>query len=154
MRTARLERKTKETNISVRINLDGTGKADNKTGIAFLDHMLDSLATHSLVDISVKAKGDLQHHIVEDVAITLGKAIGKALGERSGIRRFGDAIAVERVAEARPQAEAGQVEPAGLVAGRAAIWLAPAELRARFYQGLDLLRQERQTSPASGPSSK
>jgi len=92
-RSAEVNRKTKETDISVRVRLDdGTGKSDAKTGVGFLDHMIDSLATHSLLDITVRAKGDLKHHIVEDVAITLGKATGKALGDRVGIRRFGDAI--------------------------------------------------------------
>ena len=91
-RTAEVARKTKETDISVRVTIDGTGRSDARTGVAFLDHMLDSLTTHSLMDVTVRAKGDLQHHIVEDVAITLGKAIGKALGDRVGIRRFGDAV--------------------------------------------------------------
>jgi imidazoleglycerol-phosphate dehydratase len=91
-RSAEVSRKTKETDITVRVGLDGTGRAEARTGVAFLDHMLHSLATHSLIDVTVRAKGDLQHHIVEDVAITLGKAIGKALGDRVGIRRFGDAI--------------------------------------------------------------
>jgi imidazoleglycerol-phosphate dehydratase len=92
-RSAEVNRKTKETDISVRVSLDdGTGKSDAKTGVGFLDHMIDSLATHSLIDITVRAKGDLQHHVVEDVAITLGKAIGKSLGDRAGIHRFGDAI--------------------------------------------------------------
>jgi len=91
-RSAEVTRKTKETEITVRVGLDGTGKAEAKTGVAFLDHMLHSLATHSLIDITVKAKGDLMHHTVEDVAITLGKAVGKALGDRAGIRRFGDAV--------------------------------------------------------------
>jgi imidazoleglycerol-phosphate dehydratase len=91
-RSAELTRKTKETDISIRVKIDGTGKSDAKTRIGFLDHMLDSFATHSLMDVTVRAKGDLQHHIVEDVAITLGKVIGKALGDRAGIRRFGDAI--------------------------------------------------------------
>ena len=91
MRTAKLTRKTKETDIAVEIRIDGKGRSEAKTGVRLLDHMLDSLATHSLMDITVKAKGDLQHHLVEDVAITLGKAMGKALGDRAGIRRFGDA---------------------------------------------------------------
>lgn len=91
-RSAEVSRKTKETDITVRVQLEGTGKSEARTGVAFLDHMLHSLATHSLMDVTVRAKGDLQHHTVEDVAITLGKAIGKALGERVGIRRFGDAI--------------------------------------------------------------
>ncbi len=92
-RTAEVTRKTKETDITVRVRLDdGTGKSSAKTGVRFLDHMVESLATHSLIDVTVTAKGDLQHHVVEDVAITLGKAIGKALGDRVGIRRFGDAV--------------------------------------------------------------
>ena len=91
-RSAQVTRKTKETDISISVKIDGTGKSDAKTGIGFLDHMLDSLTTHSLMDVTVRATGDLQHHVVEDVAITLGKAIAKALGDRVGIRRFGDAI--------------------------------------------------------------
>jgi imidazoleglycerol-phosphate dehydratase len=93
LRAARVARKTKETDITVSVRLDGgTGKSTAKTGVRFLDHMLASLATHSLMDVTVMAKGDLQHHVVEDVAITLGKAISMALGDRAGIRRFGDAI--------------------------------------------------------------
>jgi imidazoleglycerol-phosphate dehydratase len=91
-RSARITRKTKETDITVVVSLDGTGRSKPETGIKFLDHMLDSLSTHSLMDVEVKATGDLQHHLVEDVAITLGKAISEALGDRRGIRRFGDAI--------------------------------------------------------------
>jgi len=91
-RSALVTRKTKETDITVRVSLDGTGRAEARTGVAFLDHMLHSLATHSLVDVTVTAKGDLQHHTVEDVAITLGKALSQALGDRVGIRRFGDAV--------------------------------------------------------------
>ena len=91
-RSALVTRKTKETDITVRVSLDGTGRAEARTGVAFLDHMLHSLATHSLVDVTVTAKGDLQHHTVEDVAITLGKALSQALGDRVGIHRFGDAV--------------------------------------------------------------
>jgi len=91
-RSAQVIRKTKETDVTVSVRLDGTGRAEAKTGVAFLDHMLHSLSTHSLIDLKVRAKGDLQHHVVEDVSITLGKAIAKALGDRAGIRRFGDAI--------------------------------------------------------------
>ena len=92
-RRAEVSRKTKETDIFVSVRLDdGTGKSSAKTGVRFLDHMIDSLATHSLMDVTVRAKGDLEHHTVEDVAITLGKAVSKALGDRVGIRRFGDAI--------------------------------------------------------------
>lgn len=91
-RTAELKRKTRETDISVRVAIEGTGKAQARTGIGFLDHMLHSLATHSLMDVTVRAKGDLTHHVVEDVAIAFGRAVGQALGDRAGIRRFGDAI--------------------------------------------------------------
>ena len=91
-RTAEIETKTKETTITVRVNLDGTGKSNASTGTKFLDHMIASLSTHSLIDISLKARGDLQHHIVEDCSIALGKCISKALGDRSGIVRFGSAF--------------------------------------------------------------
>eukprot|EP00963_Diacronema_lutheri_P000702 scaffold44_cov339-Pavlova_lutheri.AAC.38 len=86
------ERKTKETNVRVTVNLDGTGKAENQTGVGFLDHMLDQLASHGLFDVEVSCKGDLwvdDHHTVEDVAITLGQAFKDALGDKKGIRRFG-----------------------------------------------------------------
>jgi imidazoleglycerol-phosphate dehydratase len=92
MRSGQLERKTKETSVQVSVLLDGTGSAKTQTGIQFLDHMIESLATHSLIDIDVKASGDLQHHVVEDVALTLGSALNSALGDRKGIRRFGYAI--------------------------------------------------------------
>ncbi len=90
-RVAKLSRKTKETNISVEINLDGTGKYDIQTGIGFFDHMLDQLSRHSLIDMKIRAKGDLHiddHHTVEDTGIVLGQAINQALGDRSGINRY------------------------------------------------------------------
>lgn len=93
MRTAKIARKTKETDIAVAVTLDGVGKAGIATGIGFLDHMLEQLARHSLIDIAVKAKGDLhidQHHTAEDVGIALGQAVAKALGDRAGIARYGD----------------------------------------------------------------
>ncbi len=89
MRTSTLERKTSETEITTIVNLDGSGKSNVRTGIKYLDHMLTSLSTHSLIDIDLQAKGDLIHHIAEDVALCLGKCIGDALGDRSGIMRFG-----------------------------------------------------------------
>lgn len=92
MRTAEVSRKTRETDIHVKVNLDGSGVAEVDTGIAFLDHMLRSLATHSLIDITAKATGDLRHHTIEDVSICLGEALRKALGDSAGIRRFGYAI--------------------------------------------------------------
>ncbi len=91
MRKASLERKTKETGISVDVDIDGTGKADISTGIGFLDHMLEQVARHSLMDITLKARGDLhvdQHHTVEDSGIALGQALTKALGDKKGITRF------------------------------------------------------------------
>jgi imidazoleglycerol-phosphate dehydratase len=93
-RTAGVERATAETTIRVSLNLDGTGTASIATGIGFFDHMLDQLARHSLVDLEVDATGDLvidEHHTVEDVGIVLGQALDRALGERTGIRRYGDA---------------------------------------------------------------
>ena len=92
MRIGRSFRKTKETEIDVSVNLDGAGIANVNTGVEFLNHMLRSLATHSLIDITVHAKGDLVHHIMEDTAICLGEAILKALGDGEGISRFGYAI--------------------------------------------------------------
>jgi imidazoleglycerol-phosphate dehydratase len=92
LRNARISRKTKETTIEVTVEVDGEGVSDSKTGVGFLDHMLDSFATHSLTDIRVRAKGDLQHHIVEDVALALGAALSSALGDRAGIVRFGSAV--------------------------------------------------------------
>ncbi|RJS92820.1 imidazoleglycerol-phosphate dehydratase HisB [Candidatus Bathyarchaeota archaeon] len=92
MRIGRVSRKTSETDIQVEVNLDGTGLADVSTGVKFLNHMLKSLATHSLIDIKVQAVGDLSHHLIEDVAICLGEAILKALGDAKGIKRFGYAI--------------------------------------------------------------
>src|SRR5256885_2426639 len=94
-RIAEISRKTKETDIRVALNLDGTGKSAARTGVGFLDHMLDLLARHSLIDLAVDAKGDLNvdaHHTVEDVGIVLGQAIEKALGEKRGIHRYGWAI--------------------------------------------------------------
>jgi imidazoleglycerol-phosphate dehydratase len=93
MRKDGVYRKTKETEVSVKVNLDGTGKAVIKTGVPFLDHMVTSLATHSMIDITAKVTGDLRHHSVEDLAIGLGEALSKALGNREGIARFGYAAA-------------------------------------------------------------
>ena len=90
-RTAKISRKTKETEISVSVDLDGAGKFDVATGVGFFDHMVEQLSRHSLIDMAVRAKGDLHiddHHTVEDVGIALGQAISQALGERRGIRRY------------------------------------------------------------------
>ena len=92
MRSAKVQKKTKETQIDLSVDIDGTGKSDCRTGVKFLDHMLDSFATHSLVDLTVRANGDLQHHLVEDVALALGQGLSNALSDRAGITRFGHAI--------------------------------------------------------------
>jgi imidazoleglycerol-phosphate dehydratase len=89
MRTDEVYRKTKETEVTAKVNLDGEGKLDISTGVAFFDHLLTSFATHSLIDVTAKVKGDLKHHSIEDLAIGLGEALGKALGNREGITRFG-----------------------------------------------------------------
>jgi imidazoleglycerol-phosphate dehydratase len=94
MRKGAISRTTKETAISVSLNLDGTGKAEIATGIGFFDHMLESFAKHSAIDLQVEAKGDLHidmHHTVEDVGIVIGQAVKQALGDFKGIRRFGHA---------------------------------------------------------------
>jgi imidazoleglycerol-phosphate dehydratase len=93
MRIEKVYRKTKETEVKVSVNLDGEGKATISTNVSFLDHMLTSLATHSLIDITAQVKGDLAHHCTEDLAIGLGEALNKALGSREGITRFGTAAA-------------------------------------------------------------
>jgi len=93
-RTATVQRKTAETDIEVSLNLDGTGKANFATGVPFLDHMLDQVARHGMMDISVRAQGDLHidaHHTVEDIGITLGQALARAVGDKQGIRRYGHA---------------------------------------------------------------
>jgi len=93
MRTAKITRSTAETDISVEINLDGSGIYDNHTGVGFFDHMLDQLARHALIDMTIRAKGDLHiddHHTVEDTGIALGQALSEALGDKRGIRRYGE----------------------------------------------------------------
>ncbi len=93
-RRARVERRTRETEITVELNLDGSGVAEIETGVPFLDHMLDSFARHGFFDLKLRARGDLevdQHHTVEDVGLALGQALREALGDKAGIRRFGDA---------------------------------------------------------------
>lgn len=96
LRTASVTRTTGETDVKVSLNLDGQGKCDVDTGIPFLDHMLHQISSHSLIDLEIKAKGDLEiddHHTNEDVGITLGQALAKALGDRQGIVRFGHFVA-------------------------------------------------------------
>src|SRR5215475_8214994 len=94
-RQARVERSTKETKIAAAVNLDGTGRYRVSTGIGFLDHMLEQLSRHSLIDLEVEAKGDLHidfHHTTEDTGLAIGEAVSKALGDRKGIRRYGSAM--------------------------------------------------------------
>ncbi|MCW8910073.1 MAG: imidazoleglycerol-phosphate dehydratase HisB, partial [Gammaproteobacteria bacterium] len=93
-RIAKLKRDTLETQISVEVNLDGTGQSSFKTGVPFLEHMLDQVARHGMIDMNIQANGDLHidaHHTVEDVGITLGQAFAKAVGDKKGIRRYGHA---------------------------------------------------------------
>jgi len=93
-RAAKADRKTTETQIALSVNLDGSGKATLATGVPFLDHMLDQVARHAMLDLDIEAKGDLQidaHHTVEDVGITLGQAVARAVGDKKGIRRYGHA---------------------------------------------------------------
>ncbi|MBF9034475.1 imidazoleglycerol-phosphate dehydratase HisB [Rhodobacterales bacterium HKCCE2091] len=95
MRKAEIARKTAETEIEVRVDLDGTGQRRMATGVGFFDHMLDQLARHSLIDMEVSARGDLHiddHHTVEDCGIALGQALAKALGDKAGIRRYGSCL--------------------------------------------------------------
>ena len=97
MRAATIARTTRETDISVRLDLDGTGQSDCATGVGFFDHMLDQIARHAMIDLEVRANGDLHiddHHTVEDVGIVLGQALAKALGEKRGIRRYGHFVLV------------------------------------------------------------
>ena len=98
MRKATLERATNETEMAVTVDLDGSGRYDVATGIGFLDHMLAQLARHGLIDLTVKAEGDLHidcHHTTEDVGIVIGQAVAQALGERRGIRRYGQALSAD-----------------------------------------------------------
>jgi imidazoleglycerol-phosphate dehydratase len=94
-RRARIERSTSESRVELELDLDGTGRADISTGVPFFDHMLTALTAHSLMDLTVRASGDVDvdaHHTVEDVAICLGQSLGQALGDKTGIRRYGDAL--------------------------------------------------------------
>lgn len=141
MRHASLTRRTNETDISVTLTLDGEGRADMQTGIGFFDHMLDQLAKHSGLDITVKARGDLHidgHHTVEDVGIALGQALKQALGDRRGIARFAHAYlpmdeALTRAAidvSGRPYLVWGVTLPTGMVGGF------DLQLAREFFQAL------------------
>ena len=111
-RTARVERVTKETSITVAVDLDGRGRSQIATGIGFFDHMLEQLSRHSLIDIECDAKGDIDvtlHHTVEDTGLAVGEAVSKALGERRGIRRYGSAVIPMDEACARVSLDASNV---------------------------------------------
>jgi imidazoleglycerol-phosphate dehydratase len=140
MRTAKVNRNTLETQITVSINLDGTGVSSFNTGLGFLDHMLDQIARHGMMDIEVNAKGDLHidaHHTVEDIGITLGQAFAQAVGDKKGIRRYGHAYvpldeALSRVVldiSGRPGLELG------CTFTRAAIGQFDVDLVHEFFQG-------------------
>ena len=93
IRKAKIKRETKETNVSISLNIDGSGKTSINTGISFLDHLITSFGKHAMIDLSVsaKSKDKIEHHLIEDTAIAIGSTIDKALGNRKGIRRFSDA---------------------------------------------------------------
>lgn len=140
-RTASIARDTRETQIQVQINLDGQGTSDFATGVPFLDHMLDQVARHGLIDLTVRASGDLHidaHHTVEDVGITLGQALDKALGNKLGVRRYGHSYvpldeALSRVVvdlSGRPGLEYNVEYP------RAMIGDFDVDLLREFFQGL------------------
>nr|WP_281720325.1 imidazoleglycerol-phosphate dehydratase HisB [Nitrosomonas nitrosa] len=141
MRQAQVTRNTLETQITVEVNLDGTGQVMLDTGVPFLDHMLDQIARHGLIDLKIKAKGDLHidaHHTVEDIGITLGQALAQAYGNKKGLRRYGHAYvpldeALSRVVidlSGRP----GMVYHVGFV--RARIGDFDVDLVHEFFQGL------------------
>lgn len=139
-RTAEIERNTLETKISINLNLDGTGSASLETGMPFLEHMLDQVARHGLIDLDIKAHGDLHidgHHTAEDIGITLGQALVQAVGDKRGLRRYGHAYvpldeALSRVVvdlSGRPGLKYGVVFP------RARIGEFDTELFFEFFQG-------------------
>mgnify|MGYP000996564991 CR=1 FL=1 len=139
-RIAEVQRDTKETQIRVRVNLDGTGQAKLATGIGFFDHMLDQIARHGLIDLDIEAQGDLHidgHHTVEDVGITLGMAVAKAVGDKKGLTRYGHAYvpldeALSRVVvdfSGRPGLEMGVEFKAGMIGAF------DTQLAFEFFQG-------------------
>ena len=141
MRSAEIQRNTLETQISVRLDLDGSGKSKLATGVGFFDHMLDQIARHGLIDLDIAAKGDLHidaHHTVEDVGIALGQALAKALGDKKGLRRYGHAYVPLDEALARVVVDLSG-RP-GLVFEvpftRAAIGEFDVDLVREFFQGL------------------
>ena len=139
-RTAEVTRKTAETNIRVAVNLDGSGQAKLSTGIGFLDHMIDQIARHGLMDLDIQCEGDLHidgHHTVEDIGITLGQAFAKAVGDKKGIRRYGHAYvpldeALSRVVidfSGRPQLEMDVPFKSGMIGAL------DTQLVHEFFQG-------------------
>ena len=139
-RSAEVSRKTKETDISVSVHVDGAGKSDIATGVGFFDHMLDQLSRHSLIDITVRAKGDLHiddHHTVEDCALALGEALRKALGDKRGIGRYGFLLPMD---EARAQVAIDLSGRAYSVFeghfGREQVGTLPSELVPHFFRSL------------------
>jgi imidazoleglycerol-phosphate dehydratase len=140
MRKAQVSRNTKETQITVAVNLDGKGDAQLSTGIGFFDHMLEQIARHGLIDLNIDAKGDLHidgHHTVEDVGITLGQAVAQAVGDKRGIRRYGHAYvpldeALSRVVvdfSGRPGLHMGVDFKSGMIGGF------DTQLTYEFFQG-------------------
>jgi imidazoleglycerol-phosphate dehydratase len=141
MRQADIDRKTLETRISVRLNLDGSGQSKLSTGVGFLDHMLDQVARHGLIDLEIAAKGDLHidaHHTIEDIGIAVGQALAKALGDKKGLRRYGHAYVP--LDEALCRAVVDLSGRPGLVFGidfvRPTIGEFDVDLVREFFQGL------------------
>jgi imidazoleglycerol-phosphate dehydratase len=136
MRTAEIQRDTRETQVFVAVNLDGKGEGQLASGIPFLDHMLDQIARHGAIDLTVRAKGDLEidaHHTVEDIGITLGMAIAKALGDKKGIRRYGHAYVP--LDEALSRAVVDFSGRPGLDFSRARVGEFDVDLTHEFFQG-------------------
>ena len=141
MRQAEISRNTLETRITVRVNLDGSGRGKFATGVPFLDHMLDQVARHGMIDLEVEAQGDLHidaHHTVEDIGITFGQALTKALGDKAGLRRYGHAYVP--LDEALSRVVVDLSGRPGLIFGvefvRAMIGAFDADLVREFFQGL------------------
>ena len=141
MRQAEISRNTLETRITVRVNLDGSGQGKFATGVPFLDHMLDQVARHGMIDLEVEAQGDLHidaHHTVEDIGITLGQALTKALGDKAGLRRYGHAYVP--LDEALSRVVVDLSGRPGLIFGvefvRAMIGAFDVDLVREFFQGL------------------
>ena len=141
MRQAEISRNTLETRITVRVNLDGSGRGKFATGVPFLDHMLDQVARHGMIDLEVEAQGDLHidaHHTVEDIGITLGQALTKALGDKAGLRRYGHAYVP--LDEALSRVVVDLSGRPGLIFGvefvRAMIGAFDVDLVREFFQGL------------------